>query len=187
MSASLTAQKLHDEYLRSKRLQALAEEKLREVREEVQFPQLRDITNKAHLEHTLQLPNLALILPRVIDGNKEDARNLEAEFRRVADLERKELYYKARDIRDERIAEGSRTLPVEVAETLPVVRECDKWLDLSLYDYETPSQILAKLNAFQAWLDAQKISGGFQRSPRGSTPRQQQATGRPHRERTSCR
>ena len=156
------AQKVHAEYLNSKRLQALAEERLREVREELQSPQIRDISNKAHLEHTLQLPNLALILPRVIDGNKEDAKNYEAELRRVADEKRKEIYHEAKAIRDERIAEGLRQLgpsAIEVAEALPSVRECDQWLDLWFNDYETPAQILAKLNAFESWVaNAQKIS-----------------------------
>lgn len=144
---------------------ARAEERLRETREELARPSIRDVDNRREVSRHLRLPGLAMLLPQAIQNNKDDIDNCEGEIQKLANESRIALFEKIRAIRDQKVQETMKTLGAEVPEQvlmLPTISAIDSFIDQNCYFsfVDTIEDKLAKLERMQEWLDQQQISDG---------------------------
>ncbi|HEX7861708.1 MAG TPA: hypothetical protein VF773_15335 [Verrucomicrobiae bacterium] len=144
---------------------ARAEERLRETREELARPWLRDVDNRREVSHHLRLPGLAMLLPQAIQNNKDDIDKCEGEIQKLANESRIALFEKIRTIRDQRVEETMKAVGAEVPEQvllLPTISAIDTFVDRTCFFSFTDSipEKLEKLAQMREWLKAQQISGG---------------------------
>src|SRR5688572_4571812 len=93
-----------------------AEEKLRETREHLAHPWIRDVDSPREMLHHLRLPGLAMLLPQAIQNNKDDIDSCEGEIQKLANESRVALFEKIRAIRDEKVQDAMKAVGAEVPE-----------------------------------------------------------------------